>query len=133
MLRRSTAFALSTISILALLLLAGHWMTAICFPFEVHTPNWQCDVVFAVLGLSFGIPVALYGFFAMESPWLEGTSVSVLAALIANGMSYFQPFWGGPTSMTNATSAVYYAVLPGIIGALAGFKLKAVLQNREKI
>jgi hypothetical protein len=123
------AIAITTASILALLFVAGHLMSIACFPFEAHAFRWQCDLIIASLGLSFAAPTAVYGYIAMRAPWAEGAAITILAAIVATAMSLFQPFFGGAPSMATISTTVYYTVLPGIIGALAGVKLRTFARH----
>ena len=122
--QRIVPFVLTVVGILALLLAAGEWMANACLPYEVHSFKWQCELALPFLGLSFAGPTALYGYFACRSPWIEGLLLSLLAAAVATAMSYFQPFFGGPNAVANATTTFYHALLPAVLGALAGYKLQ---------
>ena len=123
--RRLLSFLFAVLAMLVLLVVAGHWWSIACFPSEVHTFKWQCELGLPALGLSFAVPALLYGFAAARSPWLEGFAVSLVASLAAGSLSYFQPFFSGASMLTNATATLYYAVLPGLQGALAGFRLQS--------
>lgn len=126
--RRTIAFTATVLGMLSLVIAAGQWLSLACFPVNAHEFKWQCELVLPALGMSFLLPSALYGYIAMRSPWIEGFSSSAIAALIATAMSYFHPFFGGSNWIVNTTATTYYAIFPGVIGALAGFKLRAVFR-----
>lgn len=125
MLRTILSPLLTVVAMLLLLVLSMHWWVRACFPFEIHTFKWLCEIGTPLVALSFAIPGFIYGATVARSPWFEGFAISIIASVLAGIASYFQPLFGG-TSMVNATAAVFYAVLPGLLGVLAGSRLRSL-------
>ena len=123
------SIVITAVIILVLVLMSGLWMNAICLPFEVHTFKWQCELAFPFLGLSFAAPAALHGYLVSRSPWIDGPLISIIAAVIAAKLSYFQPFFSTQNSITFATYAFFLVVLPGIVGTLVGHRLQSLLRS----
>jgi len=116
---------LSILATLILLVLAGAWQGRACLPYEIHTFKWQCEFVLPFLALSFALPAAIYGYWGIPSPWVVGTTISIVATSVAAKMSYLAPFFSGPNTISFAVTATFFCVLPGLLGALSGARLRA--------
>jgi len=108
--------ALSIAVGVGLLALNWCWLQFFCYPFEIHTPQWQCEASLPLLVLSFVIPGVLFGWTSKRVPLLG----SVVVALLIIAVGFITPLldaWHGTDMVAAAEFFFVWGVAPTIVGA----------------